>query len=102
MFVKYACGFVGLPGGFGTLDEIFEAITLKQTGKMPDFPVVLYGRSFWEGLLEWLSREPLQHGMISPDDLALLHLTDSEDEVVERIREHYSAYQRKTARNDAA
>ena len=60
MFVKYACGFVGLPGGFGTLDEIFEAITLKQTGKMPDFPVVLYGRSFWEGLLEWLSREPLR------------------------------------------
>jgi uncharacterized protein (TIGR00730 family) len=102
MFVKYACGFVGLPGGFGTLDEIFEAITLKQTGKMPDFPVVLYGRSFWEGLLEWLSREPLQHGMISPEDLALLHITDSEDEVVERIREHYSAYQRKTARNDAA
>jgi uncharacterized protein (TIGR00730 family) len=102
MFVKYACGFVGLPGGFGTLDEIFEAITLKQTGKMPDFPVVLYGRSFWEGLLEWLSREPLQHGMISPEDLALLHITDSEDEVVERIREHYSAYQRKTARSDAA
>jgi uncharacterized protein (TIGR00730 family) len=102
MFVKYACGFVGLPGGFGTLDEIFEAITLKQTGKMPDFPVVLYGRSFWEGLLEWLSREPLQHGMISPEDLGLLHITDSEDEVVERIREHYSAYQRKAARNDAA
>jgi hypothetical protein len=102
MFVKYACGFVGLPGGFGTLDEIFEAITLKQTGKMPDFPVVLYGRSFWEGLLEWLSREPLQHGMISPEDLSLIHITDSEDELVERIREHYSAYQRKAARGDAA
>lgn len=101
MFVKYACGFVGLPGGFGTLDEIFEAITLKQTGKMPDFPVVLYGRSFWEGLLEWLSREPLQHGMISPRDLGLIHITDSEDELVERIREHYSAYQRKAARGDA-
>jgi len=102
MFVKYACGFVGLPGGFGTLDEIFEAITLKQTGKMPDFPVVLYGRSFWEGLLEWLSREPLQHGMISAEDLALIHITDSEDELVERVREHYSAYQRKVSRGDAA
>ena len=102
MFVKYACGFVGLPGGFGTLDEIFEAITLKQTGKMPDFPVVLYGRSFWEGLLEWLSREPLQHGMISAEDLALIHMTDSEDELVERVREHYSAYQRKASCGDAA
>ncbi|MBS1105891.1 MAG: hypothetical protein H6Q91_1393 [Deltaproteobacteria bacterium] len=102
MFVKYACAFVGLPGGFGTLDEIFEAITLKQTGKMPDFPVVLYGRSYWEGLLEWLTREPLEHGMISAEDLGLIHVTDSEDELVERIREHYSAYQRKLGRDDAA
>jgi uncharacterized protein (TIGR00730 family) len=100
MFVKYACGFVGLPGGFGTLDEIFEAITLKQTGKMPDFPVVLYGRSFWEGLLEWLSREPLQHGMISAEDLGLIHITDSEDELVE-VHEQYSAYN-VVARGDAA
>ena len=63
---------------------------------------MLYGRSFWEGLLEWLSREPLQHGMISTEDLGLLHVTDSADEVVERIREHYLAYQRKAARDDAA
>jgi hypothetical protein len=102
MFVKYACGFVGLPGGFGTLDEIFEAITLKQTGKMPGFPVVLYGRSFWEGLFEWLRSEPLRHGMISTEDLELFHITDSADEVVERIREHYQAYQRTNARGDAA
>ena len=98
MFVKYACGFVGLPGGFGTLDEIFEAVTLKQTGKMPDFPVVLYGRSFWEGLLEWLSREPLEHGMISAEDLALFRVTDSPDEVVELIREHYRAMRAHPAR----
>jgi len=98
MFVKYACGFVGLPGGFGTLDEIFEAITLKQTGKMPDFPVVLYGRSFWEGLLEWLAREPLEHGMIAPEDLALFRVTDSTDEVVEWMRAHYQALERKEAR----
>lgn len=98
MFVKYACGFVGLPGGFGTLDEIFEAITLKQTGKMPDFPVVLYGRSFWEGLLEWLSHEPLENGMIAPADLALIRVTDSPDEVVELMREHYQAFERNAKR----
>ena len=98
MFVKYACGFVGLPGGFGTLDEIFEAITLKQTGKMPDFPVVLYGRSFWEGLLEWLAREPLEHGMIAPEDLALFRVTDSTDEVVEWMRAHYQVLERNEAR----
>ncbi|RIL03928.1 MAG: TIGR00730 family Rossman fold protein [Proteobacteria bacterium] len=91
MFVKYACGFVGLPGGFGTLDEIFEAITLRQTGKMPDFPVILFGRSFWEGMLEWLVHEPLRHGMISESDLALLRLTDSPDEVVAWIRAGYEA-----------
>jgi hypothetical protein len=102
MFVKYACGFVGLPGGFGTLDEIFEAITLKQTRKMPGFPVVLYGRSFWEGLFEWLRSEPLQHGMISTEDLDLFHITDSADEVVERIREHYQAYERTASRGNAA
>jgi len=96
--VKYACGFVGLPGGFGTLDEIFEAITLKQTGKMPDFPVVLYGRAFWEGLLEWLAREPLEHGMIAPEDLALFRVTDSTDEVVEWMRAHYQVLERNEAR----
>jgi uncharacterized protein (TIGR00730 family) len=96
MFVKYACGFVGLPGGFGTLDEIFEALTLKQTGKMPDFPVVLFGTGFWEGLVEWIRRHPLRHGMIAPDDLSLFRLTDCEDEVVSWIQEHYR--QREIAR----
>jgi hypothetical protein len=94
MFVKYACGFVGLPGGFGTLDEIFEAITLKQTGKMPDVPVVLFGRSFWEGLFEWLANEPLRHGMISEADLALFRITDTPDEVVDWIRTHYESVRR--------
>lgn len=89
MFVKYSCGFVGLPGGFGTLDEIFEAITLKQTGKMPDTPVVLFGRSFWSGMLEWLSDEPLRHGMISEADLTLFRVTDSTDEVVDWMQQHY-------------
>jgi hypothetical protein len=89
MFVKYSCGFVGLPGGFGTLDEIFEAITLKQTGKMPEFPVVLFGSAFWRGLVEWLEREPLRLGAISPGDLALFRVTDSPDEVAEVISAHY-------------
>ena len=89
MFVKYSCGFVGLPGGFGTLDEIFEAITLKQTGKMPEFPVVLFGSAFWRGLLEWLEREPLALGAISPEDLSLFRVTDSPDEVAELIAAHY-------------
>ena len=59
MFVKYACAFVALPGGFGTLDEIFEALTLKQTGKIHDFPVILFGRSYWEGLVRWLEEQAL-------------------------------------------
>lgn len=89
MFVKYSCGFVGLPGGFGTLDEIFEAITLKQTGKMPPFPVVLFGRAFWAGLLEWLSDEPLRLGAIAASDLALFHVTDSPQEVADLVSEHF-------------
>ena len=89
MFVKYSCGFVGLPGGFGTLDEIFEAITLKQTGKMPPFPVVLFGSAFWAGLLEWLSDEPLRLGAISESDLALFTVTDSPEEVADCISDHF-------------
>ncbi|MGH8723205.1 MAG: TIGR00730 family Rossman fold protein, partial [Burkholderiales bacterium] len=71
MFVKYACGFVGLPGGFGTLDEIFEALTLKQTGKIHEFPVVLMGSEYWKGLLDWLRDQPLEYRMISQRDLRL-------------------------------
>ena len=97
MFVKYACGFVGLPGGFGTLDEIFEAITLKQTGKMPDFPVVLFGRSFWSGMIEWLATEPLRHQMISEADLSLFRVTDSPDEVVDWMQAHYRMLERERA-----
>ena len=89
MFVKYAVGFVGLPGGFGTLDEICEALTLKQTGKMKDFPVILFGSSFWNGFVDWLREQPLSGGMISPQDFDLFHVTDEVDEVVDRIRKHY-------------
>jgi uncharacterized protein (TIGR00730 family) len=89
MFVKYACGFVGLPGGFGTLDEIFEALTLKQTGKIHEFPVVLMGRDYWKGMLDWLRGQPLEQRMISQRDLRLFHVTDDVDEVVQIIdRDH--------------
>ncbi len=85
MFVKYACGFVGLPGGFGTLDEIFEALTLKQTGKIHEFPVILMGRDYWQGMIDWLSGQPLENRMISQRDLRLFHVTDDVDEVVQII-----------------
>ena len=95
MFVKYACGFVALPGGFGTLDEIFEALTLKQTRKIHDFPVILFGSTFWSGLLRWLREQPLDERMISQRDLRLFRVTDDAEEVVEVIRRHYATRQRK-------
>jgi hypothetical protein len=85
MFVKYADAFVILPGGFGTLDELFEALTLIQTGKVRHFPVVLVGTPHWAGLLEWARGTLLAGGAISEDDLALLQLTDDPDEVVRII-----------------
>jgi uncharacterized protein (TIGR00730 family) len=85
MFVKYACGFVGLPGGFGTLDEIFEALTLKQTHKIHEFPVILMGRDYWQGIIDWLSGPPLENRMISHRDLRLFQVTDDVDEVVQII-----------------
>jgi uncharacterized protein (TIGR00730 family) len=95
MFVKYACGFVALPGGFGTLDEVFEALTLKQTRKIHDFPVILFGSTFWSGLLRWLREQPLNERMISQRDLRLFRVTDDPEEVVEIIRRHYASRQRK-------
>ena len=82
MFVKYACAFVALPGGFGTLDEVFEALTLKQTRKIHEFPVVLFGSEYWGGLVDWLEQQPLEERMISRRDLRLFHVTDDVDEVV--------------------
>jgi uncharacterized protein (TIGR00730 family) len=76
MFVKYAEGFVIFPGGFGTLDELFEALTLIQTGKVEHFPVVLYGKDYWNGLLQWIREKPLYEEKVSPEDLDLLIITD--------------------------
>ena len=76
MFVKYAEGFIIFPGGFGTLDELFEALTLIQTGKVDHFPVVLYGTDYWNGLLRWIREKPLYEEKISPEDLDLVTITD--------------------------
>ncbi|HEY5999881.1 MAG TPA: TIGR00730 family Rossman fold protein [bacterium] len=90
MFVKYASGFVILPGGFGTLDELFEAITLIQTEKIRPFPVVLVGRDYWSGLMAWISGVMMQDQKISEKDLAILKVVDTADEAVTVINEFYS------------
>ena len=87
MLVKAAEGFVLFPGGFGTLDELFESLTLIQTDKVREFPVSLVGTDYWQGLLEWIAAHPLAEGMISPEDVDLLHVTDDVDEAVEAIRD---------------
>ena len=89
MLVKYATAFVLLPGGFGTVDEMFETITLIQTHKIRPFPVILVGREYWRGLLEWLRDRALAGGHISPEDMGIFSITDSPKEVVERITEFY-------------
>jgi uncharacterized protein (TIGR00730 family) len=89
MFVKSAEGFVIFPGGFGTLDELFESLTLIQTGKVMDFPVVLFGAAHWRDLLEWVRDEVLREGLIAPDDVQLLHVTDDPAEAVALIVQGY-------------
>ena len=86
MFVKYSQAFVALPGGFGTLDELFEALTLVQTGKVTTFPIVLVDSGYWSGLLSWLRDAVAGQGKISPADLELLCIADDPDEVVRIIR----------------
>ena len=93
MFVKYSQGFVALPGGFGTLDELFEALTLIKTLKIGKFPIVLVGKDFWGGLLTWIQQVLLEKEKnISPDDLFLFTVVDTADEVVEYIDEFYKKY----------
>jgi uncharacterized protein (TIGR00730 family) len=89
-FIKYSQAFVVLPGGFGTMDELFEALTLVATGKITKFPIVLVGREYWAGLLSWLKDTMLARANIGPDELALLSLADKPDEVVEIIREAHA------------
>jgi uncharacterized protein (TIGR00730 family) len=101
MFVKYAEGFVIFPGGFGTLDELFEALTLIQTGKVEHFPVVLYGTDYWDGMMRWIREKPLYEEKISPEDLDLLTVTSDIDEACEAITRHRRSRQQ-VAREEAS
>jgi uncharacterized protein (TIGR00730 family) len=92
MFVKYAHGFIVLPGGFGTLDEFFEAITLIQTRKTKSFPVVLMGRAYWLGLIDWMRKTMLPAGMISAEDLDLFTVTDDPAEAADQVAAFYDKH----------
>ncbi|MFO7894451.1 MAG: TIGR00730 family Rossman fold protein [Longimicrobiales bacterium] len=100
MFVKYAEGFIIFPGGFGTMDELFESLTLIQTRKVRHFPIVLMGSDYWGGLLDWVRGTMIQNGKVSPEDLDLILVTDSPEEAVQRIIEGYER-QRESAREEA-
>ena len=100
MFVKYAQGFVIFPGGFGTLDELFESVTLVQTGKIDHFPIILFGKRYWSRLLDFLADPVAKEGMIATADLGLLRMTDDNDEAVKWILEAFAAAEQ--ARVEAA
>lgn len=93
MFVKYAQGFIVLPGGFGTFDELFEAITLIQTEKIGRFPIILVGKDYWEGLIKWIIEVMVEREKnVSPEEMNLITLVDTADEVVDNINQFYSKY----------
>src|SRR5690554_852232 len=92
MFVKYSQGFVVMPGGFGTLDEFFEALTLIQTHKIDKFPLILVGTEFWGGLFEWIKTTLLEASNICAEDLDLVHLVDTEDEVLQILNDFYNEF----------
>ena len=92
MFVKYSQGFIVMPGGFGTLDELFEALTLIQTEKIGRFPIVLFGKEYWGGLVDWLRNIVLKEKNINPEDLNLFHLVDQPDEAIKVIDDFYARY----------
>ena len=92
MFVKYSQGFIGMPGGFGTLDELFESMTLVQTKKTGRFPIVLVGTEYWSGLIDWIKETVLREGYISEKDLDLFRLVDTAEEAVAHIKNFYEKY----------
>jgi uncharacterized protein (TIGR00730 family) len=95
MFVRYAKAFVALPGGYGTLDELFEALTLIQTQKIKSFPIYLVGKSYWQGLLDWIKNTMVAHNYLSLIELDLIHVTDDLDEVAEGIARAYTSNEAK-------
>ncbi|MEN6467935.1 MAG: TIGR00730 family Rossman fold protein [Smithella sp.] len=88
MFVKYAVAYVIMPGGYGTMDEFFEALTLIQTKRMRSFPIILMGRDYWQGLLDWLQNSMLKNNMILPFDLEMIQIIDEPEEVVKHIKKY--------------
>ncbi len=93
IFLKYSQGFIGMPGGFGTMDELFEALTLVQTSKIAQFPVVLVGKDYWQGLLDWMKKDMLEsENYIHAADLNLFKLVDTADEAVKHIVDFYNKY----------
>ncbi|MFM2018694.1 MAG: hypothetical protein RL007_2350 [Bacteroidota bacterium] len=93
IFLKYSQGFIAMPGGFGTLDELFEALTLVQTSKIAHFPVILVGSDYWGGLVDWIRKTMLEKERnVSPEDLSLFHVVDTADEAVKIINDFYSHY----------
>ncbi len=92
MFLKYSQGFIALPGGFGTMDELFEALTLVQTHKIGEFPVVLVGKKYWQGLIEWVKATMVAEGNVNESDLDYFHVVDTADEAVKVITDFYSKY----------
>lgn len=92
MFMKYSQGYIVMPGGFGTMDELFEAITLIQTGKIARFPIVLVGSGYWGGLIDWIKNTMLSHGNISEEDLNLYRIVDTPEDAVEHIFRFYDKY----------
>lgn len=92
MFIKYAIAFIIFPGGFGTIDELFEAMTLSQTGKIGDFPIILFGRGYWHGLIEWMKKTPVSTGVLYREDFAFFQLVDKPIEACILLKEHYKAF----------
>ena len=99
MFLKYSQAFVAFPGGLGTLDELFEALTLSQTGKTPKFPILLVGRNYWSGLVAWLRERALAEGYIGADDLELFRVVDSADEAMDYITSFFAEFRKEMVPN---
>ena len=92
MFIKYAIAYIIFPGGFGTMDELFEALTLVQTKRIKSFPIILYGSEYWEGLIDWMKKTLVAHGTIEREDFALFSLVDKPEEVRFLINEHFRVF----------
>lgn len=99
MFVKYSVGYVITPGGFGTMDEYFEALTLMQTGKIRKFPIIMFDKDYWGGLIKWMNETLIQAGTINKEDMSLFNITDDPKEVVRIIEENYSRQRAAVAGN---